>query len=59
MITAFYQQEMLKAGWEFREDMIAETGSNLVFFREGRYIFFLIKRDGEFNSVLIHPVDEQ
>ena len=56
IIIAYYQQEMVKLGWEIRGDMMAEQSSDLVFEKEDTFTFFLIKFDGENYTVYIHQV---
>lgn len=56
IIVAYYEQEMVKLGWENRPDMSASPSSDLVFNKGDVFTFFMIKPEGNTNIVYIHPV---
>lgn len=58
-IGAFYQTIMADLGWEPREDMIKRVpGTAFTYYKDGRFVFFMIQPEGENNNVLMHFVEE-
>jgi hypothetical protein len=58
-ITAYYESSMSNLGWEPREDMTNRApGTTFTFYKEGRFVFFMIRPEGENNQVFMHFVEE-
>lgn len=58
-IAAFYEAEMPALGWQPREEMTAKApGTAFTYYRDGRFVFFLIEPDGDHLKVFMLFVSE-
>ena len=56
IIRAYYEQEMVKLGWEIRTGMVPQNNTDFCFSKDNSFILFLIQSEGDNSIVYIHPM---